>query len=217
MATPWSQDVQFLISMLDDYQWHEYEQVMVSLAQKIPPGRALRRYEDRIGYRRARNGTTKFLVDHSDDEKIRRGQRLLANVAYSSLRRRFLDIRMVEGRKEIRLRLGATPQSAPDPVQGGPGTPAAVSEPTAPTPPAQQPVTPAPAELTEALVRSIVREELSTLQRGLERYLTEVVGDLEQTMLSNCRGPRGADMFVTKRKLFLPGDRPDLPHQRPEN
>lgn len=230
MPTPWSPDVRALIRLLEDYGWHDYKEVVERLAEKMPPGRALRRYEERVAYRRERNGTTRYLSSPEEDEKILYGQRVLANVAFNSLRRRYLDIRVDDaGRKQIRLRPGAVPapaQTDPDRPGGTPGTPEPFQEPTDERAGADEPVqddaSGAAAEDTEGgmaqavdqeeLLRRVVREELdealAAFQGGLQLWWTEVVADLEHTMLTNCRGPRLPGLIRTPR---LGGELPAVP------
>lgn len=132
MATPPNADSLELFKLLVDRQWHSYVQVRDAIAIKVPPGRALRRYEDN------RRNEKSFKNRHHNDplpppsrkpeaEQIEIGQRSCAQSAITSWKRAgaLLQRGFNEGR-EIKVRDGFTswgiPGFEPGPEDEDPGS-----------------------------------------------------------------------------------------------
>ncbi len=119
MSTPFSTEVRTLFRLLEDRQWHDFRDIKERLANTVAPGKALRRYEDRLATRRERGGHAAMPSEPSEDEKIMFGQRLVADNTMQGLKRRWLDIDHEGGgfgRKAIRLKPGVEIQpSSPMP------------------------------------------------------------------------------------------------------
>lgn len=137
MATPPSDDTRTLFKLLADQDWHTYESVRDALAATVPPGRALRKYEERLKASRS----FRKIVDHqttlTEDEQIFYGARACAQVTISSWKGRGIIQRVSpQGGKEIKIKPGfrawgldpvdqpVEPASeAQDPVSGAVPTP----------------------------------------------------------------------------------------------
>lgn len=99
MATPLSLEAQHLLKQLAHGEWRRKEDIVIALAPAIAPGRALRRFDATAMSPQERKN-----VAPSDDEKIRMGQRRLAQIVVRSLRRRFLEAeRREDGHEWLRL------------------------------------------------------------------------------------------------------------------
>ncbi len=107
MATPPSDDTITLFKLLADGQWHNYYDVKDALAATVPPGRALRKYDER--YRSGRGGrnlATESGSPLSEDEQILYGARACAQSTISSWKGKALMFRGEAKDKEIRVKPG---------------------------------------------------------------------------------------------------------------
>lgn len=116
MPAPLSFEFKQLWRLLEDRQWHDYDDIKSALAGKIAPGRALRRYEERTANRIERDAVARAREpEMSDAKKVIYGARMLAGVAINSMRGRYLDIEDTPSGKRIRLRPGVpAPQGLRD-------------------------------------------------------------------------------------------------------
>lgn len=121
MATPPSDDSRTLFKLLSDGEWHAYTEVRDALARTVPPGRAIRKYEERLAYSRefltGANGPQRT---PTEDEKIELGQRACAQRIITSWKGRGVQARGEGKDKEIRMKPGfqtwgvETPATAKD-------------------------------------------------------------------------------------------------------
>lgn len=120
MATPPSDETRTLFKLLLDREWHRYEDIHTALAATVPPGKALRRYENRLSASRGLRGDQKTEILLTETEQIDFGQRGIAQATISSWKGRGI-IQRGEGRdKEIKIKPGfqtwglddAVPQAA---------------------------------------------------------------------------------------------------------
>ncbi len=89
--TPFSGEAQTLFKLLSDRAWHEHSDIKERLARTVAPGKALRKYEDRIERRRELNSNAPMVTPPDQDEKIRFGQRLIADRVIQGLKRKYLE------------------------------------------------------------------------------------------------------------------------------
>lgn len=124
MPAPLSIEAQALLKLLDDGEWHDLEFIKVKLAERIAPGKALRRYNERVANRQNREGPRKTEL-MPESEQIASGQRVLAGVAINSMKKKYVEVRDRPGGQEIRVRPDAPhrlnrspapPESAEDPA-----------------------------------------------------------------------------------------------------
>lgn len=108
--TPWSLESRALFKILSDGEWHFYNEVLESLARTFPPGRALRKYEARLKYKREYHGTTRTLEEPPEHKRIEYGQKSLAYRYFSPMKRRYLE---VSGEKGAADRLVRIPPGSP--------------------------------------------------------------------------------------------------------
>lgn len=109
--TPFSTEVRTLFRLLEDAdgnrRWHDFREIKERLATTVAPGKALRRYEERLSKRRERGGHAPMVNDVSEDEKVLYGQRLIADNVIQAIKRRWLDVEHNGGgygHKMIRLK-----------------------------------------------------------------------------------------------------------------
>lgn len=94
--TPFSTEVRTLFRLLEDpsgdRRWHDFRDIKERLANTVAPGKALRRYEERLAKRRERGGHAPMVNEVSEDEKILFGQRLIADNVIQAIKRKWLDV-----------------------------------------------------------------------------------------------------------------------------
>lgn len=107
MATPPSPDTIMLFKLLEDPEtWYGYYDIKTKIADKVAPGRAIRKYKQRLKESRELRGTPQTEIERSPSEMIRLGQMACAQVALTSWKGKGIMIRG-EGRyKEIRIKPG---------------------------------------------------------------------------------------------------------------
>lgn len=150
MATPPSDETKMLFKLLSDREWHRYEEIHLALAHTIPPGKALRRYENRLQASRGFRGDNKTDIVLSETEQIDLGQRGIAQATISSWKGRGIIQRGDGPTKEIKIKPGfqswglaevvpsakpgepqtGAPQDPPNAGGGYPEVPRADSEPS---------------------------------------------------------------------------------------
>jgi hypothetical protein len=207
-----------LLRLLDDDEWHPFEDIVNRLASTVPPGKALRRYDQREEYRRQHYGKERVHAELTEGEKIASGQRTLAVVAVHSLRKRYVELN--EERTQIRRRPGVSSgeSSVPEPDQpAGDDSLPALAEPA----PARREsyacdwcglyvvnheqhdefhrvrvadtVPPDVAFMSEQQIRHFIREEVNAaldgFQRGMQRYLDEQFDRMETAIKASARKP----------------------------
>lgn len=107
MASQPSDDTRTLFKLLADNEWHRYEDVKDQLARTIPPGRALRKYEERLKSSRKVHDTSNPTPALSEDDQIFYGGRACAQVTISSWREKGLAWKQDDfGVKWIRIKPG---------------------------------------------------------------------------------------------------------------
>lgn len=106
MATPPSDDTRTLFKLISDGEWHRYEEIRDRIAEKVPPGRALRKYQERIEYKRKYSGDPTYDTSASEDERIELGAKACAQVVITSWKGRGIQHREHAGQKWIRVRPG---------------------------------------------------------------------------------------------------------------
>lgn len=107
--TPYSPEARFLMKLLEDRQWHDYGEIKSKLAAAIGPGKALRKYQERLDRRRERLGNNPMASEPSREEKIRFGQRLVADTVFQTSKKGMLEYNDNAGgygRRHVRLKPG---------------------------------------------------------------------------------------------------------------
>lgn len=151
MATPPSDDTRTLFKLLVDGEWHPYIQIREALAQTVPPGRALRKYEER--YKQNRKSQEPIVPPISEDEQIVYGARACAQITITSWKGRGIQHRVVDQVKQIRVdpnyngwgvilpgqdrgdeKTGGSPEVPPEDSEPSTASPAVGNEPSAAQP-----------------------------------------------------------------------------------
>lgn len=110
-----------LLRLLGDGKWHERERILAILADKIAPGKALRRYQVRAQQRETRYGP-RMTPELSMEEQIASGRRTLANVAMNSLKTRYIEVGKNDaGEASLRIRPNVVLPDLGPPMPGLPG------------------------------------------------------------------------------------------------
>lgn len=121
MATPPNDDSKTLFRLLADRQWHPYVEIRDAIAATVPPGRALRKYQERVDYKRKYLNDPTYDTDASEDERIYYGARACGQIVITSWKGRGLDFTGMDENKKIRLKPGfktwGIEQMPPDPVE----------------------------------------------------------------------------------------------------
>lgn len=134
MATPPSDETRSLFKLLGDREWHRYEDVLNDLAATVPPGKAVRRYEDRLIASREFRGDNKTEIVLSETEQIELGARAIAQTTISSWKGRGI-IQRGDSREEKEIRIkpgfrtwGLSDLIRPEPTRGEDGAPTQTPE-----------------------------------------------------------------------------------------
>lgn len=106
MATPPNDDTRYLFRLIADGEWHPYEAIRDKVADAVPPGRALRKYQERIDYTRRSKNDPHYDTDLTEDERIFYGQRGCAQGVITSWKGRGIQYRGEGADKQIRIRPG---------------------------------------------------------------------------------------------------------------
>lgn len=106
MATPPNDDTRTLFKLIADGQWHSYEEIRDQLAATVPPGRALRKYQERVEYARRYKRDDSYDTSLSEDERIFYGQRSCAQIVITSWKGKGIQYRGDSASKEIRIKPG---------------------------------------------------------------------------------------------------------------
>lgn len=217
MATPMSVEAKILLKLLDDGQWHPLTDISAALAASIAPGKALRRYQARVNAREVIEGRPRRTPEPAEDEQIAFGQRILANTAINSLKKRHIELvdttdgRMVHRRAEVVSSAPPKVEKLPDAEPQAPPEPAYTvaesytcsrcgmwivnhaqhenfhAEHDPPAPPMDM------AFFNRDQVAAIVREEvqraLDEYQTGMQRFLVSCFADLELAVSRAKLGP----------------------------
>lgn len=121
LATPPNDDTKMLFKLLSDREWHSYTEIKKALARTVPPGRALRKYAERVEYNR-RSQHASYEVMPSEDAQIELGQLGIAQACLSSWRGRGIMFRGKGSGKEIKVKPGFTSYGIPGFEPGNTGT-----------------------------------------------------------------------------------------------
>lgn len=105
MATPPNDDTKALFRLLADREWHNYDKIKKALAQTVAPGRALRKYQERVDYSRKYDANS-YKVLPSEDEQIELGKVACAQIAITSWKGRGIISRGQGAEKEIKVKPG---------------------------------------------------------------------------------------------------------------
>lgn len=108
MATPPSDDTRMLFRLLSDNLWHSYEEIRDKLAATVPPGRALRKYEERVEYARKYKGDPGYDTTASESTRIFLGARACAQIVITSWKGRGIQQQGSATNKQIRVKPGFT-------------------------------------------------------------------------------------------------------------
>jgi hypothetical protein len=142
MATPPSDDSKMLFRLLADEGWHNYYEIKAAIAEKVPPGRAIRKYQERLRQSREMRGTVNVENARNEDEQIRLGAMACAQVALTSWKGKGIMSRGEGQWKEIRVKpgfqswgmttadAGGGAQEPPERAGGSPEVPPGDSEPS---------------------------------------------------------------------------------------
>ncbi len=95
-----------MFKLLADGQWHPYEEIRDKIAAAVPPGRALRKYQERIERARRERNDPSYDTEANEDERIFYGQRGCAQIVITSWRGRGVQSRTDGAKKEIRMKPG---------------------------------------------------------------------------------------------------------------
>jgi hypothetical protein len=106
MATPPNDDTKMLMKLLADGQWHDYEDIRDRVAQAVPPGRALRKYQERIESARRQKNNPDYDTDASEDARIYYGARACAQTVITSWKDRGIEYSGTRANRKIRVRPG---------------------------------------------------------------------------------------------------------------
>lgn len=106
MATPPSDDTRILFKLISDGEWHEYSVVRDRLAMTVAPGRALRKYQERVDYARKYKQDPSYDTSATEDERIELGRRACAQITITSWKGRALQTQGEGPQKMIRLKPG---------------------------------------------------------------------------------------------------------------
>lgn len=182
MATPPNDDTKTLFQILADGEWHNYEEVRDAIAASVPPGRALRKYEERVEYKRKYTNDPSYDTDASEDDRIFYGARACGQVVITSWKGRGVDFTGTAGNKMIRKKPGFSTwgiehapndPKEPEEAQGVPRVPPDGPEPSEPD--AQLPEEP-PDDAPES---GLTPQQLADLENREGEFL-KVVQDDEQ-------------------------------------
>lgn len=92
-----------LLKVLADGEWWDYEKMMETVGNRIPPGRALRKSEERLESQAKKVGPRKR-PPPTDEQKIRSGRRSLVTSAVHSMQVRYLEFELDELGRRARVR-----------------------------------------------------------------------------------------------------------------
>jgi hypothetical protein len=107
MATPPSPDTIMLFKLLEDPEkWYGYYEIKNKIAEKVAPGRAVRKYKQRLKESRDLRGTAGVEIERTQGEMIRLGAMACAQVALTSWKGKGIMIRGEGQYKEIRIKPG---------------------------------------------------------------------------------------------------------------
>jgi len=106
MATPPSDDTKTLFRLLENEEWHPYLEIRDRLAATVPPGRSLRKYNERLESSRRFRNDQRAETTLTESERIFYGARACAQVTISSWKGRGVQQRTENGVKQIRKRPG---------------------------------------------------------------------------------------------------------------
>jgi hypothetical protein len=109
MATPPSDDSKAMFRILSNRpdEWWPYEELRDAVATTIPPGRAIRKYQERLNSSRRTHSTAKPAPELSEDEQIFFGARACAQIAISSwVGRGIMRRQDSDGKKWVRIKPG---------------------------------------------------------------------------------------------------------------
>jgi hypothetical protein len=105
MATPPSDDTLRLFKLLEDNEWHPYHVIKGKIAEKVPPGRAIRRYQDRLKQSRELRQPVNEVI-RTEDEQIRLGAMQCAQVVLTSWKGKGIMVRGEGEFKQVRMKPG---------------------------------------------------------------------------------------------------------------
>jgi hypothetical protein len=95
-----------LFRLLADGEWHNYQTVKFAIAATVPPGRALRKYQERLRQTRELRRDPNTEIYRSDDEQIRLGAAACAQITMTSWRGKGIIVRGEGPDKEVKVKPG---------------------------------------------------------------------------------------------------------------
>lgn len=143
MATPPSDDTREMFRLLKDGGWHNYAAIKASIAEQVPPGRALRKYQMRLRQNRELRNDPNTDIYRSEDDQIRLGQGACAQITMTSWIGKGIitrgegenrEVKIKPGFKPWGIEVGPEPQEPPPRPQGYTDPPPSDSEPSVASP-----------------------------------------------------------------------------------
>lgn len=103
MTTRLGIESKFVLRILGDREWHNYTDTLARLARAVAPGKAKQRYlQDEALRERAHGPRTRPELDR--DQMVASGQKTIAAKTVANLKKIYLEVREIEGVKEVRIR-----------------------------------------------------------------------------------------------------------------
>lgn len=144
MATPPSDDTREMFRLLADGEWHNYAEIKASVAAKVPPGRALRKYQMRLRQNRELRKDPNTEIYRSEDDQIRLGQGACAQITMTSWIGKGIISKGEGPGKEVKIKPGfkpwgvetgpvSEPQDPPEKAEGYTEVPPSDSVPSEPS------------------------------------------------------------------------------------
>lgn len=106
MATPPSDDTRTMFRLLGDREWHNYAQIKAAIAATVPPGRALRKYQERLRQNRDLRNDPNTEILRSEDDQIKLGAAACAQITMTSWKGKGVISRGEGPDKEIKIKPG---------------------------------------------------------------------------------------------------------------
>jgi hypothetical protein len=119
MATPPSDDTRTMFRLLADGEWHSYAKIKAEIAKTVPPGRALRKYQERLRQNRELRNDPNTEIIRSEDDQIRLGAAACAQITMTSWKGRGIIVRGEGPTKQCKIRPGFKSWGLEQPTPAG--------------------------------------------------------------------------------------------------
>lgn len=229
MAPPLSNESYHLLKLLKDGQWHNYDQLLNDLVTRVPPGRALRRWE--IGEKtREDKGVIRQGPAPSETERIESGARSLAQGAIKGMTRNWLEFQGINHLREVRrrrvpgrmaseippeLELDPLPEDEPEVRRAEVSASVETKEPEADESDSLLTWEQMSALIANA-VRPVIQEELSAFQKAMYAWVSDrFVGVEELVLQQSPRLQRVIQEELSRLRSPFGLPMPDAPADRP--